>query len=290
MVRTRQGGLEITESGVNPFELGDVFGFAPGHDRGLMATFRLGDSAEGRQSIGEDYAGGVEMVFRPHRNRIEGEARDRRQLDAQGATVIAQRYGRDKRHFVLRAPTDLAATAFAAQIGVIDLDCTFKHIAIFALGHDLHEFVVDQPRRRVAHPQLSLQCKGRQSGLGLADQIDRQEPDRQRQLGTLEHGTSNQRGLMPARIALKDLARAIAQNVMGGMAASRTAKAVRPAHGFKRLLALCLGSVVLQKVRHRQSRLKLNSIYRHLTSLRLFGGGDFTVSKAHQMSLADVRC
>ena len=87
MVGPRQAGLEITENGVDPFELGDVFGFASGHDRGLMATTRLGDGPEARQSIGEDYAGGVEMVFRPDRNRLEGEAGDRRQLDAQRARV-----------------------------------------------------------------------------------------------------------------------------------------------------------------------------------------------------------
>lgn len=40
----------------------------------------------------------------------------------------------------------------------------------------------------------------------------------------------------------------------------------------------------------RKSWLKLNSIHRHYTYLRLFVGGNFTVSQAHQMSLADDRC
>lgn len=74
MVGARQAGLEIAENGVDPLELGDLFGFAAGHDRGLMATACLGDGPEARQSIGENDAGGVEMVLRPHRNRLEGES------------------------------------------------------------------------------------------------------------------------------------------------------------------------------------------------------------------------
>jgi hypothetical protein len=100
----------------------------------------------------------------------------------------------------------------------------------------------------------------------------------------------NQRGLMSACVALKDLADTIAQNVMCCVTVSRASKTTRPAHGFKRVLALPFGSVVLQEFRHRQPRLKLNSIHRHYTSPRLFVGGDFTVSQAHHMSLADVHC
>jgi len=63
------------------------------------------------------------------------------------------------------------------------------------------------------------------------------EPSRQRQLGTLKFRCGNQRGLMPARIALKDLAGTIAQNVMSCVTATRAAKPVRPAHILQRLLA-----------------------------------------------------
>ena len=57
MAGTRQAGLEIAKNGVDPFELGHVFGFASGHNRGLMAATRLGARPEARQSIREDCAG-----------------------------------------------------------------------------------------------------------------------------------------------------------------------------------------------------------------------------------------
>ncbi len=292
MAGAGQAGFEIAENGVDPFELGYLVWLASGHDRGLVATTGLGDRPEAGQSIREYSAGWGKVVFRPCRNRLEGEAGHGRELDAQRASVLTERYRRDKRHLILRPPADFAASTLTAEVGIVHLHIPLKHIAIFTLGHHLQEFVVHQPRRRVAHPQLPLQGQGqgRQSRLGLADQIDRQEPDCQRQLGILKYGSRNQRSLMPARVALKNLAHAIAQNVMRRVIAVRTRKTARPAKGLKRLLALRFGSVVLQKVRHRQSRLKLNSIHRYFVALPLCNGGHFTVSQAHHMSLADVYC
>ena len=53
-------------------------------------------------------------------------------------------------------------------------------IEIVALGHGAHDLVMHQPGRRVAHAEVALERQGRQPGLGLADQVDRQEPGRQR--------------------------------------------------------------------------------------------------------------
>jgi hypothetical protein len=52
-------------------------------------------------------------------------------------------------------------------------------------GHGLHLFMLNQPSRWVANAQLPLQCLCGQAGFGLADQVDRQEPDRQCQVSAL---------------------------------------------------------------------------------------------------------
>jgi hypothetical protein len=61
-------------------------------------------------------------------------------------------------------------------------------------------------------------------------------------------------------------------------------------HRLKRLLALELGSVLLQKFRHPQPRLKLDAIHCHDRYLVLVEGDHFTGRKVHQMSLNDVPC
>ena len=102
--------------------------------------------------------------------------------------------------------------------------------------------------------------------------------------------SSNQRGLMAAGAALKDFTCAVTQNVMRRSFASGTTKSLWPACGLKRLLALPLGSIVLEKFRHRQPRLKLDSVHRHDRHLALVDGSHFTGRGAHHMSLADVHC
>jgi hypothetical protein len=46
MVAATQAGLEVTEDGVDPLELGQVFRLSPGDDGGLMYTAGLGDRAK----------------------------------------------------------------------------------------------------------------------------------------------------------------------------------------------------------------------------------------------------
>ena len=53
---------------------------------------------------------------------------------------------------------------------------------------------------------------------------------------------------------------------------------------------LGFGSVVLEKFRHGQPRLKLDSVHRHDRHSVFFDGDHSTVGQAQQMSLADVHC
>lgn len=57
----------------------------------------------------------------------------------------------DERLLVLRAASRLAAVAFAAEVGVVDLHETRKLARFLAFGHHLHDLLLELPRRVVAH-------------------------------------------------------------------------------------------------------------------------------------------
>ena len=98
-------------------------------------------------------------------------------------------------------------------------------------------------------------------------QIDGQKPDRQRQVGALEHRTGNQRSLVSAGAALKGLARATLEDAMFGVAVARALKAIGPSGGFQCGGALPFGTETLHELGERQSLLELNAIHRHGTPL-----------------------
>ena len=145
MVATRQTGLEIAEDGVDPLELGNLLGLASCHDGWVMTAAGRCDGSKASQSIGEHHAAWHQMKFRPNGNGLEREPRDGRQPDAQRTILIGQRDGRDEGHLVFGAASDLAAGTLATEVGVINLDFAFKQIAIFTVGHRLHQLVLDQP-------------------------------------------------------------------------------------------------------------------------------------------------
>jgi len=73
MVATTQAGLEVTEDGVDPLELGQVFRLSSRDDGGLMHTAGLDDPAETGQPIGTYGAPHGQVRPGPRRNRLEGE-------------------------------------------------------------------------------------------------------------------------------------------------------------------------------------------------------------------------
>ena len=120
----------------------------------------------------------------------------------------------------------------------------------------------------IADAQQALRGQGRQTGFGLADQIDRQEPEGQRQMSALEHGARGQRRLRAARPALKGSMRSNMEQVIMGVTTTRTTKPVGPAGALQRRFALRFGAKLLMKRGQRQARLELNAIHRHDTILQ----------------------
>ena len=104
----------------------------------------------------------------------------------------------------------------------------------------MHQLVVQHSGRGVAHAKLAVQRQAGQASLGLADQIDRQTPDRQRQLRALKQAARSQRSLVAAGAALVQRMRPAADDAVVAAGANRALKAVGPSHLRHRLRALRL--------------------------------------------------
>jgi len=97
----------------------------------------------------------------------------------------------------------------ATQVSIIQLHAAREAMLALTQSHGVADLVLQGPGRGVADAQVSLQGQRRKSGLGLADQIDGQEPNAQWQLGVLEQAAGGQRGLVPASLALEEPAGAV---------------------------------------------------------------------------------
>ena len=123
--------------------------------------------------------------------------------------------------------------------------------------------MLEQSCGGVADAQQPFQGQGGQARLGLADQVNRQEPQSQRQLGAFEQRPGGQRGLVSAGFALEGRVRADPEHAGSRVAATRTHKALGPAGLLQLDLALGLSTKLVEKVGQRQARLKLDAIHGH---------------------------
>jgi hypothetical protein len=178
---------------------------------------------------------------------------------------------------------------FPAQIGVIDLDPPVQLPIRLALGHDLHELVLDPPRGGIAHPQQAPQFQGRDVVLGLGQEVHGLEPNRQRQFAGVKDRASGQAGLPVAGLALPTRSAGHAIGIGMGRAAVRTDKARRPARLGQRRLALGFRTVGLMHLVQAQARLKLYPVRAH-NHLQAGDGYDYPPYQAHGMSLPDHSC
>jgi len=111
------------------------------------------------------------------------EAADQIELDVQRMAVAVHRDGSHKRHLVLGASPGLATRALTAEISVVQLHGATQAVGAVLLGHGAVDSLMQQPRGGLADAQLALERQRGQPGLGLADEVDAQEPSRQRQFG-----------------------------------------------------------------------------------------------------------
>ena len=114
---------------------------------------------------------------------------------------------------------------------------------------------------------MTAQLEGGDAGFGLADQIEGQEPNRQRQLGGLKDGACNDRGLMAADAALIALQAPSVDNAVVMASATGTAKTSRPSCPLQSSHSKLFCSVQTLKIQQGKPFPKLNAVSRHgLTS------------------------
>ena len=157
-----------------------------------------------------------------------------------------------------------------APVGIVQMDDASQRLGVIALDHGMHQLVpgglplvvLDQPGGVGVDAQLPAQAQGRDAVLVpwglplvvLGQQVDRQEPDAQRQVGAREQGAGGQRGLMLAAVALEH--RATAQLAVAGMPAVRAAEPARPTHAHQGVAALGLAAVAFEEGRQAHAGLR----------------------------------
>lgn len=224
LVAAADSRLQVAQDGVDPGELRHIAGLAIADDDERVDAARVDDTGRAAYAVAANVATGQQIGTSPVGDGLSGEARQRRELDAQAVAAVVGGHGCDDRHLGGIGTAD-GARVLAAEMRIVDLHAAGQWLRGLMRSHDGHHSVVDQPGGTVAGAQLPLERPGRQPGLVLADQVDRQEPGAQRQLGAFHDRAGGQRGLVTAGAALEQPT----DGVVGRARATRAAKAVRPA-------------------------------------------------------------
>jgi len=172
MVGTAEAGFEVTQDCVEPSEFRHLVGFARADDHGLVVTPGGCHPGKAGQPIENHRAAGGQGSFGPVGQGVAGKARYGDHFGVERTFLGIQGNRRDKRDLVFGAPAGFAADPFAAQIGVVHPHLTAQGVLGIALGHRLHDLVLNQPGGGVAHAELALQGQGGQPCLGLTDQVN----------------------------------------------------------------------------------------------------------------------
>ena len=263
MKRSGQSCLQVAKNRIDPLELGQITGLEVAHnDWHVSAPGRRYPSEAAQPITGHDRAW-LQVGDGPFLDRLCREAADQVELQMHGVSLSVDRNGCHERDLVLGATARFAAGALATEVGVIDLDQAAQPMGAFLSGHRAVDLLVQQPRGRVAHAQLTLERQRRQPRLGLADEVAGEEPCRQWQLRVLHQAARRQRGLVPATVALEELARTVTDDIVVGYATTRTTKAIWPAGLLDRFGALRLGAEAAQELSDRHAVLELDLVEGH---------------------------
>ncbi len=111
--------------------------------------------------------------------------------------------------------------------------------------------------------QMTAELERGDPRFGLTDQIERQKPLRQRQLGRLHDRSCGHRGLMPAGTALEALEPPAVNQAMLVAIATRATEDARPASLLQGRLTLLLSAVEPLDLRQREALLELDAVASH---------------------------
>ena len=229
-----------------------------------MRAAGVGDAAEAAEAVADDGAGGIEAASGELRDLLAAEAGDPAQLQAHRLALGRRLDGGDERRLAGRAAAALATGAFAAEIGVVDLDPAGQAFAGIPLHHHLHQLVLELPGGVLRHAEAAAELEAGDPALALGQLVDGAKPSAQRQFGRGEDRAGDRRGLTSARRALVE-GTGLHDAVMPPTA-SGADEATRPASAEHRLPTSILGAVKLFKARLAETLLKLNTIARHAST------------------------
>ena len=249
MVGTCERRLEVAQDGVDPGEFGQVAGLAITDDGRHVDATGIYHCREASQAVTGDHRAGRQMHIGPLFDRVTREADHRGELEVNRMAHLIERDRGNERHLVLRASAGRAAAEFATEVGVVHLHDIGELMSVLALGHRAHDLVVYQPGGAVAHAQLTLEGERREASLGLTDQVDGEEPGRQRELGSCEQGARGHRGLPTAPIALEQGTEIDVDHAVRFLAALGTLEAIGPTGGHHGLRASSLRSESAEEFR-----------------------------------------
>ena len=209
-----------------------------------------------------------QIVTRLGGDGLTGEASNLSELDLHRMALVIGRDRRDDGNPV--GPGATADTlARILQVGVIDFDRARQGLLTATQRHGLHQLLVDQPGRAVAGAQVTNEGQGQQPRLVLVDQVDRQVPGCQRQLGAVHDRARRQRGLRHEAAALEKLAYPVTDHVVLGRRTAQTAQTLRSSMCHLRRRTLRFGAVAKEEIEHRHVRLELNSVHRQHAAPRV---------------------
>ena len=100
----------------------------------------------------------------------------RRSFSRTGFPSVGRLDSGDERRLARRPAASLSAGAFAAEIGVVDLDPAGQTLGRITLKHDLLQLVFDLPGGGLRHPKATTQFDAGDALLGLRQVIDRTKP------------------------------------------------------------------------------------------------------------------
>ena len=260
---TRHHGLVVAKLGVVPLELGQVLRLEWAHYSGHVDASSVGNCGKAPQAAAGDDGLGQQAGLGPLGNCFRDEAANHIEFESDRLTALLHRDGGHEGNLVLRTPIGLVSGSLSTEVDVVQLHGTAEQPGRLLAGHGVVELVVQQPSRGVAHAQVSLERQGRDACLSLADVVDGQEPDGQRQFGVFHQGASGQRGPKAAVSALVELAGALHHKIVLRTGALRAAKPLRPTQALESLGALRFGTEVAQKLRDRHAMLELDLVARH---------------------------
>ena len=258
-----EDGLEVAQQGVDPAELGQFGGVLAAGDDSLVVAVGRGHRPEACQAIGEHGAAGRQVPSGPLPDRLGAEPAHRCDPGVNRMAGLVQGNRRNDRNLVLRSPARLATRAFSAEVGIIHLDLSLQQVDLLPIRHGPQDLVVEQPGRVVLHAQMAAELQRRDPSLGLADQIESQEPGCQRQLGGLHDRAGREGCLMAAGSALVALEPAAVDQAVLLSSATRASEAIGPAGFLQSRLTLLLRAVQPLERQQRQPFLKLDAVARH---------------------------